>query len=300
LIYTGSDDGKINVTQDGGNSWNLISENLPQNLWVSRILASAHKKQRVYATLNGYRNDDFAAYVYASDDFGTTWKNIANNLPKSAVNVIIEDPKNENILYVGTDNGLFISLNNGDNWQDFSNEMPNVAVHDLVIQKTAKEIIVGTHGRSIYKASIAEIQELNKVIFEKSIHIFEPKPITKSNNWGKNWNSWRKPFEPTVSVWFYSSAENKIAISIENNEKAIVNSQNINAAKGLNKIEIPLIFQPELGEKWNASHKNDKIEKAQNGQYYLPIGNYAVKIKNNNIETVSKFEIVVAKKQESK
>jgi photosystem II stability/assembly factor-like uncharacterized protein len=151
LIYVGSDDGLINVTKNGGGSWKQISNTLPQNLWVSRIIASKFKKERVYATLNGYRFDDFKPYIYVSDDFGSTWKNIGSPIPTSPVNVIKEDSENENILYVGTDNGLYISFNRGESWEAFSKNLPNVAVHDLVIQPSAKELIIGTHGRSLYK-----------------------------------------------------------------------------------------------------------------------------------------------------
>ncbi len=159
LLYAGSDDGKIHVSKDGGVSWQLISNALPQNFWVSRIVASAHKKERVYTTLNGYRNDIFESFVFVSEDFGTNWKAISTGLT-NAVNVIVEDAVNENILYVGTDNGLFISLDKGTSWQDFSSGMPKVAVHDAVIQSKAKELVVGTHGRSLYKIALSKVQEL--------------------------------------------------------------------------------------------------------------------------------------------
>ena len=79
LLYVGSDDGKIHVTKNGGAEWVDISKNLPQNLWVSRVIASQYKKERVFITLNGYRNDDFKAYVFVSDDYGNSWKDISNN-----------------------------------------------------------------------------------------------------------------------------------------------------------------------------------------------------------------------------
>ncbi|SDG61920.1 BNR/Asp-box repeat-containing protein [Flavobacterium omnivorum] len=185
LLYTGSDDGLIHVSKDGASTWNKISENLPQNRWVSRVVASAHKKERVYATLNGYRNDDFTSYVYVSDDFGQTWKNIATNLPASPVNVIVEDNVNENVLYLGTDNGLYVSLNKGTTWDDFSNGIPNVAVHDLVIQKKVKDLVVGTHGRSIYKVNLEQVQQLSDKVIAENLHVFELKKIKKSREWGE-------------------------------------------------------------------------------------------------------------------
>ena len=127
---------------------------MPQNLWVSRVVLSKHHKNRIYATLNGYRYDDFKPYVFISDDNGKNWKTLSNELPISSVNVIKEDPFNENLVYLGTDNGAYISFDNGDSWQPFSNGLNKVSVHDLVIQSEAKELLLGTHGRSIYKTDL--------------------------------------------------------------------------------------------------------------------------------------------------
>ena len=135
LLYTGSDDGLIQVSRSGGVKWKNISNNLPKDLWVSRVVASAFQEGRVYATLNGYRWDDFSPYVYVSEDYGETWKSIKSNLPDSPLNVIIEDSVKENILYVGNDNGVYISFDMGQNWEPFSKGLTNAAVHDLVIQK---------------------------------------------------------------------------------------------------------------------------------------------------------------------
>ncbi|MDF1518749.1 MAG: glycosyl hydrolase, partial [Lutibacter sp.] len=112
-IYVGSDDGYVNVTTNSGGSWIRISDKLPANLWVSRIVASQHEKDRVYVALNGYRSDDFKPYVFLSENSGSTWKSISGNLPDSPVNVIKEDPKDENILYLGTDNGVYVSFDKG-------------------------------------------------------------------------------------------------------------------------------------------------------------------------------------------
>lgn len=291
LLYTGSDDGLIQVSKDGGNSWNIISGNLPKNLWVSRVVASSHKKERVYASLNGYRNDDFASYVYVSDDFGATWKSISSNLPASPVNVIKEDNVNEDILYVGTDNGLYISIDRGMSWQDFSAGIPDVAVHDLAIQKKAKELIVGTHGRSIYKASIAQVQQLDAKIKSKNLHVFEVEKIQKSDRWGSKWSSWGKAFEPEVSFWFYSGSDGEVNFSIENVEKAVVFSKKVKATKGLNKIDYDLSMDKEVAEKWNAKNKDVKIKSAPNGKYYLSVSKYKIEISQGQDKQFVNFEI---------
>jgi photosystem II stability/assembly factor-like uncharacterized protein len=166
LLYTGTDDGNIHLSKDAGMSWKLISApqkkafSLPQGLWVSRVVASKYKEQRVYASLNGYRNDDFLPYLYVSEDHGTTWKQMGKDLPAEPVNVIREDPKNENILYVGTDGGLYVSLNRGESFMMWNAGLPkSVPVHDIAIQERENEIILGTHGRSIYIAKLDEVQK---------------------------------------------------------------------------------------------------------------------------------------------
>ncbi|UQD55403.1 glycosyl hydrolase [Flavobacterium sp. K5-23] len=276
LLYTGSDDGLVNVSKDGGVSWSKISDDLPKDLWVSRVKASLHKKERVYVSLNGYRNDDFTPYVFVSEDYGNTWKNISGNLPSSPVNVIIEDNVNESILYVGTDNGLYISMDKGASWQDFSTGIPNVAVHDLVIQKKAKDLVVGTHGRSLYKTSIAQVQQLDAKITNKSLHLFETEKIKKSERWGASWSKWDKAYEPETDFWFYASDNGVVTITVENEDKVIVYTKTVEAIKGLNNVKYDLSLDKAIAEKWAAKNKELKLKAAKNDKYYLPIGQYKV------------------------
>ncbi|RTY92811.1 glycosyl hydrolase [Flavobacterium sp. RSP46] len=295
LLYTGSDDGLIHVSKDGGATWNKISGNLPQNKWVSRVVASAHKKERVYATLNGYRNDDFTSYVYMSDDFGQTWKNIANNLPASPVNVIVEDNVNENVIYVGTDNGLYVSLNKGTSWDDFSNGIPNVAVHDLVIQKKAKDLVVGTHGRSVYKVNLDQVQQLNDKVVAENLHVFELKKIKKTKEWGNSWSSWAKASEPKAEIWFYSNGDAEVLLQIENSLKEVVYSQKVKAVKGLNKHVYDLSITKAIADNWKNKDKKLKLEPAKNGNYYLPISVNKISIQKGKEKVVTDLEIIESK-----
>ncbi len=163
LLYAGSDDGNVQVSKDGGRSWTLINKKLPKGLYISRVTASAFSESRVYATVNGYRNDHFNAYVFVSDDYGTNWRQIMNDLPLEPVNVIKEDPLNENILYVGTDGGLYTSIDGGASSMMWNKGMPySIPVHDIAIQPRDNEIVIGTHGRSIYIAKLEEVQKLAK------------------------------------------------------------------------------------------------------------------------------------------
>lgn len=162
LIYIGTDDGNIQVSKDDGYTWTKISNNIPkemQGMYVSRVTPSAFKEGRVYASLNGYRNDNFGAYLLVSEDYGTTWTKLGNDLPMEPINVVTEDPKKENIIYIGTDNGLYASFNMGKTFKVLDNNLPRVPVHDIVVQQRENELVIATHGRSIYIAKLGDIQK---------------------------------------------------------------------------------------------------------------------------------------------
>ncbi len=277
----GSDDGFVHVSKNGGGSWEKISDSFPQDLWVSRVIASKHKKERVYVTLNGYRWDDFTSYVYMSDDYGKTWKNISSTIPSSPVNVIKEDPKKENILYLGTDNGLYASFDNGKQWQPFKKGLPNVAVHDLVIQPTAKHLIVGTHGRSLYKANVASLQE-----FKNEEAIFSIKNIRKRNSWGSSWSKWLKPNTPKITIPYYSNSDKEVTINIYTKD-ILVNSIKTKAQKGFNEAVFDVSFSKKGRKTYVKQHKETIIKKAKNDNYYLPKGKYKVVMNDKKEE----FEI---------
>jgi len=160
LIYVGTDDGNVQVSKDGGNSFTMISQKLPKGLYVSRVIASKYNVARVYVTLNGYRNDHFNAYVYQSDDYGTTWKQIMKDLPSEPVNVIKEDAVAEQVLYVGTDGGLYVSLDGGNSSMAWTKGLPaSVPVHDLEIHPRDHEIVLGTHGRSLFVGKLDALRK---------------------------------------------------------------------------------------------------------------------------------------------
>ncbi|MGG8497984.1 WD40/YVTN/BNR-like repeat-containing protein [Tenacibaculum sp. TC6] len=282
LIYVGSDDGLIHITKNGGGNWKKISASLPQNLWVSRVIASKHKKERVYATLNGYRFDDFTTYIFQSDDYGKTWKRISGNIPTSPVNVIKEDPVKENILYVGTDNGAYVTLNSGNQWHSFS-KIPNVAVHDLVIQPKAKELILGTHGRSLYKANISSLQLLKDT--SKDV-VFPVKDMRKSSYWGSSWSKWLEPSTPKQNIPFYVNSDKKVSIQISTDD-IVVNTLSVEAHHGFNEVVFDVSFSEKGRKAFQKKNKEAVVEKAKNGIYYLPKGKYTVEI-NGSKQT---FEI---------
>jgi photosystem II stability/assembly factor-like uncharacterized protein len=153
LLYTGSDDGRVMSTQDGGVNWVDLTpafRDLPANTYVSRLVASNAREGRVYATFDGHYSGDFAPYVYVSDDFGATWSSITSGLPNSSVNILAEHPDQENLLFVGNEVGLYVSTNRGSGWEPLMNGLPTVPVDDIKIQPDHNDLIIGTHGRGIW------------------------------------------------------------------------------------------------------------------------------------------------------
>ncbi|MCJ7582041.1 MAG: hypothetical protein MUP98_16135 [Candidatus Aminicenantes bacterium] len=150
LIYCGTDDGKVHVTKDGGKTWKEIMGGLPYRKWVSRIAASRYDQGTVYMTQNGKRDDDFTPYIWKSTDFGDTWQSITGNIKLGPVNVIVEDPINRNILYVGTDVGVYVTKDGGKKWDTLGGNLPTVYVQDLVIHPTENVIVIATHGRGMW------------------------------------------------------------------------------------------------------------------------------------------------------
>ncbi len=286
LIYTGSDDGLVYVTKNSGGSWTKISDSFPKDLWVSRVIASQHKKERVFVSLNGYRWDDFTTYVYMSDDYGTTWKNISSNIPNSPVNVIKEDSEIEYLLYLGTDNGLYVSFDEGEKWEAFSKGLPNVAVHDLVIQETEKDLVIGTHGRSIYKANISALQETTDDILASNIHLFKVTDIKYRKSWGSSWNKWLKPSTPKISIPFYSSKGGRYEVKILSDDDSVLHSFDVDADRGFNETEYDLSISEKTKKKLKKS-KGFLIEKAKNDKFYLPKDVYFIQIGSEKID----FEI---------
>jgi len=161
LIYAGTDDGRLHVTRNGGTTWNELTPKLAPDRWISRVVASKFKIGRVYVTQNGKREDDFQVYIWKSEDYGETFQDISANIPLGPVNVIREDPFNGDILYLGTDTGVYVSTNRGKSWEILGN-LPTVYVHDLIIHPRDNIIVIGTHGRGVWALDANTINKANE------------------------------------------------------------------------------------------------------------------------------------------
>ncbi len=179
LLWVGTDDGNIQVSRDGGATWTNVAKNItgvPDNHQVSRVEPSHFDAGVCYVTIDGHRSDDHKPYVLVTRDFGATWKSISANLPVGNVNVIKEDPKNKNLLYLGTEYALYISLNGGGEWKRFMTGLPTVRIDDILVHPRDNDLIVGTHGRGIYILDdITPLQQLSEKVINADAHLFDPR-----------------------------------------------------------------------------------------------------------------------------
>ena len=286
LIYAASDDGLVHITKDNGGTWKQINTALPEDMWVTKIQASSFEKGRVYISLNGYRWDDFNAYLYRSDDYGTTWEKIGTDLPMEPINVVKEDPHQKHIIYVGTDNGLYVSFNRGDTFMRMEGGLPAVSVHDLVVHPREHDLVIGTHGRSFYIADVTELQKLNEELLAKAIHLFDFDPIIHASRWGSSWSKWGEPSTPKFMLPVFLKTAGSLTVNVKSKKGQTLSSIKQDVKQGINYIEYDLSLTEAAVKKYekslNADREKDtdeiEIKKADNGKYYLYLGDYDLEI----------------------
>ena len=291
LLYVGTDDGLVQRSVNSGQSWEVISESLPADLWVSEVLASRQDENRVFVSLNGYRNDDFTSYLYLSNNQGESWQDISSNLPNAPINAIAEDQYNGELLFVGTDIGLFVSFNRGKSWELFQSGIPNVAVHDLVIQDEARHLVVGTHGRSIYQADISILQKMNSAVLENGLYVFDLPEIKYSEKWGNPPTSWTKPDTPGLDIVFYAKDPGEFSARVMTVDGILVSEAQISADKGLNILSYDVAFSKAGKSAYLKKYKR-KLTESKNGKTYLPTGEYKIEISGNQLEENTTFKVV--------
>jgi len=185
VIYVGTDDGNLQVTRDGGKNWTNVASRVPgvpKGTYVNRVVPSKYAEGTAFAAFDGHRMGDFNIYIFMTTDYGQTWKAISSGiLPKDGtVHVVREDPKMQNILYAGTERGLFISYDRGANWARLNMNLPTVPVDDILIHPKYDDMIVGTHGRSIWILDdITPLQGLNAQVLASNLTIFDIRPTTE-------------------------------------------------------------------------------------------------------------------------
>jgi photosystem II stability/assembly factor-like uncharacterized protein len=214
LLYVGTDDGRVWTTPDDGGEWIELTDRIrgvPQGTYVSRVKASGHDARRLYVTFDGHRTNDFTPYVYVTDDGGASFRSISSNLPSGSldfVHVIEEDPHNPNLLFVGTDVGAYVSTDRGGSWQLFMTGLHAVPVHDLEVHPRDRELIAGTHGRSIWIVDIAPLEQMSDAVVADGAALFESRPAFQfgepargGESYGHQW--WSRPTPGAVAHLSY-------------------------------------------------------------------------------------------------
>ena len=183
LVWVGTDDGNVQVSKDGGNTFSEVGKNLPglppnHLYWISRIDASHFDPAVAYVAVDGHRSNDLRPYLFVTRDYGESWKGIADGLPPYGfIQVVREDPKNRDLLFAGTEFGLYASLDGGTSWKKFMNNLPTARVDDILIHPRDNDLIVGTHARGVWIADdLTPLQQLTADVLAEDMTLFDPRP----------------------------------------------------------------------------------------------------------------------------
>src|SRR5262245_20660664 len=249
VIWAGTADGKVHVTRDTGGSWTDVTAKLTalggrEDGYVSRVQASSHVAGRAYIAKSGYKYDDFKPYLFRTDDFGATWKSISSKLPNQPINVIVEDRKNPDLLFVGNDMGVFVTIDAGARWVHFKSNMPNVPVHDLLVHPRDNDLVVGSYGRGVYITNINALQQLNATVLSTDVHLFAVQPTVQrvvrafaANDYLFGQRNFQTPNGPNgMVIQYYLKAESSTParITIRNAKGDEVATLNGPAKAGIN------------------------------------------------------------------
>lgn len=292
-LYAGTDDGLLWFSNGG--EWQRIGQDIGNGQWVSSIDISPHDKGTVFVTFTGYRNDHFLAYLYRSDDFGKTWRSIKGDLPEEPVNVLRQDTKNPDVLYLGTDVGFWVSFDGGQHWQPHQANMPQVPVYAMEIHPREHELIIATHGRSIFVLDLEIISQLKPDSFEQELLTFDFEDVKFSKRWGRKISVFeaKKPEPPAISWWFFSKSGGKAELTVKHDGK-VVHSHEFDAKAGLNQVKWD--YQVTEDIKYKRKETPVKYYKGDNGNRYAIAGEYELQLEVASQQETAKLEITKPEK----
>ena len=260
VVWAGTDDGNLQVSRDNGATFTEVGKNitgLPAGAlssdnpyWIARIDASHFDAATAYVAIDGHRSDDLKPYVYVTRDYGRTWTNVGSTLPSYGnVQVVREDPKNRNLLYAGTEFGLFISLDAGRTWEKFMNNYPTVRTDDILIHPRDGDVIAATHGRSIWIADdITPLQQWNEQVAASDATLFDVRPAVAYlsdirldvSTGGEKQFEGENPARGTA-IQFYMKAAGDAKVAISDQSGRAVCESNVKAVAGINRVQWTLV-----------------------------------------------------------
>lgn len=286
VVWVGTDDGNVQLSKDDGKTWENVALNipdLPANSWCSRVTASAFKLERCYVTFDNHRSNDFKSYVYVTEDFGKTWTKLSGAIPEGdCAYVIKEGLSNENLLFLGTEMSLWVSMDRGQNWTRFTKDFPTVAVHDLAIQPREKDLIIGTHGRSIWTMDIGALDQLVPEVIERDLAVLKPQDVLNLGFTGYQQGDGHRVYlsrntQPgtTIFYWMKTEVTDAPRITITDVTGRAVAELNGSRQAGLNRVA------------WNARTQGRGIVAAGTYKVTVTVGD---KSESNTIEVVDVSE----------
>jgi photosystem II stability/assembly factor-like uncharacterized protein len=295
LLWAGTDDGKVWITENEGDTWTDLTASLPkpaQGLWMSRIEASPHDARVAYLAVDGHRSGVYAPLAYRTADGGKTWQSVTGDLPaEGPVKVVRQDPVNPNLLYAGTEFGLFVSLDGGKHWVRFG-ELPTVAVDDIAIQSRDMDLVIATHGRSLFIVDdLRALQGLTADVQHEEAHLFPPRPaqgfypLPGFSNW--NGSGVYRGANPAVGalITFYVKAYSGDPAKI-----AITNA----AGQPVANLSVP--GGPGLGRTtWDLKPTKDLLtEYGGEGSKFVRSGEYTVTLTYGKAKQTQKLRVDIA------
>ena len=287
IIWAGTDDGNIQVTKNGGKSWKNVVENVsgvPKNTWVYHIEASVHDENTAYVVFDGHTSGDMKAYAFKTTDLGKTWTNIIPNDDVTGfARNIQEDYVNKDLLFLGTELGLYITINGGDKWSKFTKNVPPVAIHYIELQANTNDLVMGTHGRGVIIIDdISPLREINETNLSNKLYFFERDEFEIQEFGGFADNFGRETqfigANPSLSCQIQyllprRHTFGKMTMEIQDMEGNKVTTLNPGKTKGINTVE------------WNYNMRTPKIAKGKTLSFggftspTVPAGKYKVVIK---------------------
>ncbi len=291
VIWAGTNDGNVQVTRDGGDTWKNVVANIkgaPDETHVARVETSHFDAGTCYVVLDAHRTDDHKPYVYVTKDYGQTFTSIAANLPMGNANVIREDPKNRNLLFLGTEYGLYVSVNAGREWSRFMTGLPTVRIDDLLIHPRDNDLIVGTHGRSIWIIDdITPLQQLTDAVTKADVTLFPPRPgvawrtdTQLSINVGGSKHFRGENPQPGTAISYYlkTAAAGDVKISISDYTGKVVREITGPKDAGLNRVQWNLRGSPAAGAAGAGQRGGGGGGQRGGGGGALEPGSYLVKL----------------------